>query len=101
MQEQIIETKNCKQCGSSFDITEKDIEFYDKISPIFADKKYNIPTPKLCPECRQQRRFCFSNERNFYKNQSSKSEKNLISIYSQDKNINVMEQGEWWKGDFD
>jgi len=35
MTEKIVETKPCKQCGISFDITDKDREFYDKISPVF------------------------------------------------------------------
>jgi hypothetical protein len=35
-QEKIVETKTCKHCNSSFDITDKDLEFYKKVSPIFA-----------------------------------------------------------------
>jgi hypothetical protein len=35
MQEKTIEIKICKYCNSSFEITDKDLEFYDKISPIF------------------------------------------------------------------
>jgi hypothetical protein len=34
-QENIVETKKCKLCSVDFDITDKDLEFYDKISPIF------------------------------------------------------------------
>jgi len=33
--EKIVETKTCKHCISSFEITDKDLEFYDKVSPIF------------------------------------------------------------------
>jgi hypothetical protein len=35
MQEKIVETKTCEQCSGKFAITDKDLEFYDKISPIF------------------------------------------------------------------
>jgi hypothetical protein len=31
----IIENKICKHCKSSFEITDKDLEFYEKISPSF------------------------------------------------------------------
>ncbi len=31
----IIESKICKQCNTSFDITDIDLKFYDKVSPIF------------------------------------------------------------------
>jgi hypothetical protein len=33
--EKIVETKKCKHCNASFGITDKDLEFYDKVSPIF------------------------------------------------------------------
>ena len=33
--EKIIETKKCKHCGGSFDITDKDLLFYEKVSPSF------------------------------------------------------------------
>jgi hypothetical protein len=68
--EEIIETKVCKQCSLNFDITNKDKEFYNKISPIFNDKKYLIPFPTLCPFCRDQRRLSFRNERFLYKRNS-------------------------------
>jgi hypothetical protein len=34
--EKIVENKNCKKCNSSFEITEMDLEFYEKISPVFS-----------------------------------------------------------------
>jgi len=33
--EKIIETKTCRHCGANFDITDKDIEFYEKVSLSF------------------------------------------------------------------
>jgi len=65
--EKIVETKNCKICSAKFDITDKDLEFYEKISPVFNSEKYLIPSPTLCPDCRHQRRLSFRNERNLYK----------------------------------
>ena len=96
MQEKVVESKICKHCWVSFDITDKDIEFYDKISPIFSDKKYQIPSPTLCPDCRQQRRLSFRNERKLYKRKCDFSWKEIISIYSPDKSYKVYEQSEWW-----
>ncbi len=96
MQEKTKQTKTCKHCNSNFEITDKDLEFYDKISPIFEDKKYSIPTPTLCPNCRQQRRLSFRNERNLYKRDCDASGKSIISIYSPDKDLKVYNQEEWW-----
>jgi len=76
--EKIIETKFCKHCQTSFDITDKDIEFYDKISPTFGEIKYSIPTPTLCPDCRQQHRLLFRNTRKLYKRKCDASGKEMI-----------------------
>jgi Zn ribbon nucleic-acid-binding protein len=50
----------------------------------------------LCPDCRQQRRLAFRNERNLYKRKCDATGKNIISIYSPDKNIKVYNQDFWW-----
>ncbi len=96
MQEETIQTKTCKHCNSNFEVTDKDLEFYDKISPVFNWKKYQIPTPTLCPNCRQQRRLSFRNERNLYKRKCDATGKNIISIYSPDKELKVYDQDFWW-----
>ncbi|MDD5026624.1 MAG: hypothetical protein PHH13_04615 [Candidatus Peribacteraceae bacterium] len=56
--------RTCEQCGQSFDVTQDDLAFYDQVSPVFAGKKYALPPPTLCPDCRQQRRLSFCNEFN-------------------------------------
>ncbi|NUJ98132.1 hypothetical protein HGA92_05105 [Candidatus Gracilibacteria bacterium] len=127
--EKIIETNICRHCGSNFDITDKDLEFYKKISPVFPNPKrpvslketglngekspdsffesgfknlgngkvkYLIPPPTLCPDCRQQRRLSFRNERKLYKRKCDFSGKDIISIYSPDKPYKVYEQKIWW-----
>ena len=95
MQEKVVETKQCKHCDISFEITDKDLEFYKKVSPKFEDRKYLIPTPKLCPDCRQQRRLSFRNERKLYKRKCDVTEKNIISVYSPDKSYKIYEKDEW------
>ncbi|MDD3302355.1 MAG: hypothetical protein PHN31_02285 [Candidatus Gracilibacteria bacterium] len=115
--EKTVETKTCKQCQSKFDVTDKDLEFYEKVSPVFTTChpefvsegqsqiiknlgngkiKYLIPTPTLCPECRQQRRLSFRNERKLYKRKCGATGENIISIYSPDKHFNVYNQEFWW-----
>ncbi|MDD3302357.1 MAG: hypothetical protein PHN31_02295 [Candidatus Gracilibacteria bacterium] len=118
-QEKIIETKTCKHCQTKFDITDKDLAFYEKVSPMFSNChpelvsgslkgqnnlndsgsrpegqvlsgikeesngkiKYLIPTPKLCPDCRMQRRLTFRNEFNYYKTNCDLCNKNIISVH--------------------
>ncbi|MDD5769954.1 MAG: hypothetical protein PHE25_03220 [Candidatus Gracilibacteria bacterium] len=94
--EKIIETKTCKHCQSSFEITDKDLEFYQKVSPSFGGKKYNIPPPTLCPDCRYQLVLSSRNERNLYKRTCDATGKPIISIYSPDKPYKVYSQDIWW-----
>ena len=91
-----VETKTCKHCGASFPITDKDLEFYDKVSPVFSGKKYPIPAPTLCPDCRQQRRMSFRNERKLYKRKCDATGRDTVSIYSPDKPFKVYHRQEWW-----
>ncbi len=101
MSEKDVETKICKHCQSSFKITDKDLEFYGKISPSFAWIKYTIPTPTLCPDCRQQRRLSFRNERKLYKRICDATWKPIVSIYSPDKPYKVYNQDFWWSDKWD
>jgi len=64
--EKIVETKNCLISWDEFHITDKDREFYGKISPTFDGRKHDMPNPKLCPDERRRRRLSFYNQRNWY-----------------------------------
>ncbi len=99
--EKVIEIKICKHCNSSFDISDEDLEFYDKVSPVFNWIKLNIPSPTLCPDCRQQRRLSFRNERKLYKRKCDATGKDIISIYSPDKPYKVYNQDFWWSDNWD
>ncbi|MDD5769471.1 MAG: hypothetical protein PHE25_00740 [Candidatus Gracilibacteria bacterium] len=100
--EKLIEIKTCKQCNSSFEITDRDLEFYEKVSPSFGGKKYNISSPTLCPDCRQQRRLSFRNERNLYKRKCDSCSLECISMYSQDKkDYKIYCQDCWWNDNWD
>ena len=93
--------KSCRQCAIKFEITDDDLKFYDKISPMFAGKKYLVPPPTLCPECRQQRRLVFRNERTLYHRKCDLSGKQIISMHSPDKPYKVYDQAEWWSDKWD
>jgi len=94
--EKLIETKICKECQTTFPITDKDIEFYDKVSPVFNLQKFSIPIPTFCPDCRQQRRLAFRNERKLYKRKCGATGKEIISVYSPHKSYKVFNNDYWW-----
>ena len=99
--ETLIQTKTCRHCSVPFPITDKDLEFYEKVSPTFNGKKYSIPSPTLCPDCRQQRRLSFRNERKLYKRKCDATGRDIISIYSPDKPFRVYHQDFWWSDKWD
>ncbi|MDD2870806.1 MAG: hypothetical protein PHS49_02350 [Candidatus Gracilibacteria bacterium] len=101
MPEKTIQTKTCKHCNISFDITDKDLEFYEKVSPIFAGVKYSIPTPSLCPDCRSINRFMFRNFFNLYRRRCDATGKNIISMYRDDVSFPVYNYDIWFSDKWD
>lgn len=95
-------TLKCRQCSQKFVVEDDDLVFYSKISPTFAGKKFEIPAPTLCPECREIRRLSWRNERSLYKRKSDKSGEEIVSMFSPDKkDLKVYSVDEWWADDWD
>ncbi len=86
--------KTCRQCSTSFHVTEEDLVFYEKVSPVFNRKKYLIPSPTLCSECSIQNKFTWRNDKNFYRFKTDK--KDLISMYKPDTTWNIIDSADWW-----
>lgn len=93
--------KTCKNCGTLFEITEEDLKFYEKVSPVFNNKKYQLPPPKFCPDCRSQRRWTFRNQRFLYKRKCDFSENEIISLYSPDKPYKIYKEEYIWNDKWD
>ncbi len=79
--------KTCKQCSSSFKVAQKDLSFY---------KKIDVPSPTLCPKCREQRRMIWRNERNLYRRKCDYSKKYVISMYDEGTIFPVYDNDIWW-----
>jgi len=88
--------KTCQQCGVGFEITEDDLKFYEQVSPVIRGEKFLVPPPTHCPDCRQQRRLAFRNERKLYLRKCDLCTKTIISVYSSDKPFKVFCTGCWW-----
>ncbi|MDD5470008.1 MAG: hypothetical protein PHO92_04405 [Candidatus Peribacteraceae bacterium] len=86
----------CKQCSSAFEVTPADLALLDKLSPVFGGKKYAIPPPTLCPDCRQQRRLFWRNERALYRRTCDLCKKAIISMYPQGSAFPVYCNECWW-----
>jgi hypothetical protein len=88
-------------CNTSFEITDEDVSFYEKVSPVINGKKYQIPKPTLCPDCRQQRRYAIRNERKLFKSNCDNCDQNMLCMYDKGQNFPVYCPGCWWGDKWD
>ncbi|HEY4525773.1 MAG TPA: hypothetical protein VJL32_01585 [Candidatus Paceibacterota bacterium] len=86
------EKRNCQNCKSEFLIEPDDFGFYEKMQ---------VPPPTFCYPCRFQRRLTFMNERALYKDVCDMCGKNIISIYSPDKDRIVYCYKCYWSDKWD
>lgn len=63
--------------------------------------KQALPHPTLCPDCRQQRRLAFRNERWMYRRKCNFTGKDVISMYPPDSPFKVYTQDIWWSDRWD
>src|SRR5688572_22332686 len=68
-------------CKKPFTITDEDLAFYDKVSPIFSGKKELISPPTLCPDCRMQRRMMWRAELHVFQRKSDLSGEQILSQF--------------------
>jgi hypothetical protein len=87
-----METRNCQNCKKDFNIEPDDFSFYEKMK---------VPAPTFCMDCRRQRRFSYRNTHSLYKRKDSFSGKDIISVFSPDKNLVVIDQNVWWGDSWD
>jgi hypothetical protein len=84
--------KKCAKCHIGFGITRQDQVFYDKIK---------VPEPTLCPQCRDQRRMSFRNERHLYQRNCDLCNKIFLSIYEANREFPVYCYDCWWSNKWD
>lgn len=92
---------NCRHCSAPFEISQEDLAFYEKVSPVFAGRKELVPPPTLCPDCRRQRRFAFRNERSLYHRKCDASGRQIISNYAIEAAHPVYGHEEYWSDRWD
>ena len=93
--------KTCTHCQSPFEIRPEDLAFYERMSPTFAGKKFAIPAPTLCPNCRWIRRMTFRNERTLYHATCALTGKSMVSMHHPDTPFPVYHISEWLSDKWD
>ena len=66
------ENKICQNCKQSYTVELDDVSFYQRMQ---------VPVPKLCPDCRFQRRALFRNEMALYNRKCDLCKASIISMY--------------------
>lgn len=84
--------QTCQSCKQSFIIEPEDFQFYEKIK---------VPSPTWCPDCRDQRRYCFRNGHSLYKRKCNLCGANVVSRVSPDKPYKMYCQKCWWSDKWD
>jgi len=92
---------HCPNCGSVFQITQSDLDFYDKISPVFNGKKILLAPPTHCSECRQQRRIAWRNERKLYERPCDLCKQSMITAFHPNSPYTVYCHDCWWSHKWD
>lgn len=92
--------KLCNQCAQNFEIRERDLKFYEKISPTFGGKKYSVPSPTLCPQCRMQRRMAWRSREYFFR-PCGLTNKQCLSIYPPDAEVVTYSPEAFFSDDWD
>lgn len=93
--------RTCPVTSTAFEVDEKDIAFYEKISPTFAGKTYNIPPPTLCPDARKQRQMLWRGKEYFFR-PCDKTGEMCMSIFPPDAKMTTYSEkafaSEDWNG---
>src|SRR5688500_1008811 len=88
--------KTCGQCSAAFTVTQEDLAFFDNVSPVFNGKKFTVPPPDFCPDCRFQARLVWRPELHLFQRKSDLSGEQMLSKYPPEAPCIVYTPDEWW-----
>ncbi len=98
--EKILETKKCRISGQEFFVTDKDLEFLDKVSPVFWGKKYNLPTLDISPLEMRKTLLSFRNLNKLYKRKCDKTGQDIIAMFSPEVPFPIYEKTIWFSDEW-
>ncbi len=87
--------KTCTSCQSPFEVSPEEVAFLEKVSPVYGGRKFAIPEPEKCPDCRLAERTVQRNEQFLYNNGGK------ISLYHSDSPFKIVSHEEWWSENWD
>jgi hypothetical protein len=74
-------SKTCTQCQSQYEVTDLEKRLLHKISPTIRGRKYSLPEPKKCRDCRIQQLLPWRSELYLFKRNCDLTGKPMLSHY--------------------
>ncbi len=93
--------RTCRQCATTFEISDDDVAFLAHIAPTFGSDRFPVPPPTLCPRCRAQHRMGFRNERHLHRRTCDLCLTPFLSIYRHGTPFPVYCYDCWWSDRWD
>ena len=91
----------CNKCKEQFIVSEADLLFYEKVSPVIGGQRFEIPEPNLCAECRLQRRLAFRNQIYMHVRTDSRTSARIYSAHTAEAPFPVFDNDYWWGDSWD
>ncbi len=96
-----MNSQACLSCKGVIGSRPEELALRAKLAPVIGGKKYELPSPTLCFNCRMQRRMMWRNDRNLYERVCDKSGQKLISMFNPETEATVWHKDLWWADDWD
>jgi hypothetical protein len=91
----VAETRVCSVSGENFPVYASDLAFYERVTPIWDSKRFDLPAPVLSPDERERQRIGWRNERKLSRRTCDLTGKSIVSMYSPDKSLKVYAVDAW------
>ena len=85
--EKIVDERICANCGSDFQVLERDRAFYEKV---------DVPFPTWCPACRHIRRHGHVNDYVYYPRTCDACSKRFVAMFPAESSYRVVCQTCWY-----
>jgi hypothetical protein len=87
--------QTCRFSHMQFEVSDADLAFCNTYGPVIGGRTFPLPPPQLSPEERLMRRLAFRQERSLYRRTCAVTGKQIVSIYSPDKQLKVVDKTAW------
>jgi len=86
----------CTCCSLPFEISAEELSFLKRITPSFNSRRFEIPAPTHCPDCRLRRRMIWRNEFRLHRRKSDLSANPILTFFPPQSRCKVYSPAEWW-----